>query len=117
MNGFEMRFRAAGNDYDAALERTAGDTELLGQLMLMFKSDGGFAALSKALEEDNCRAAFAAAHSLKGSSGMLGMDPLFAVMSEITEALRAGELEPAKTAFPKAKDEYEKGLAIIGELC
>ena len=48
---------------------------------------------------------------------MLGMDPLFAVMSEITEALRAGELEPAKTAFPKAKDEYEKVLAIIGELC
>ena len=68
MNGFEMRFRAAGNDYDAALERTAGDTELLGQLMLMFKSDGGFAALSKALEEDDCKAAFAAAHSHTGNS-------------------------------------------------
>lgn len=103
---FETKFKAAGNDYDAALERTAGDTELLSQLMTMFLEGKSFTELKTALENNDCKAAFAAAHSLKGSSGMLGMDRLFAVVSEMTECLRGGSIEPAKAMFPLAKREY-----------
>lgn len=110
MTRFEAKFNALGNDYAAALERTAGDRELLSQLMTMFLEDKSFAELKAALENNDCKAAFAAAHSLKGGSGMLGMNGLFAVVSEITEYLRGGSIEPAKAMFPLAKREY---LAIV----
>lgn len=116
MNAFELRFREAGNDYDAAKERTAGDEELLRQLMLMFKADGGFAELSSALASDDCKAAFAAAHAIKGSSGMLGMVKLFSLMSDMTELLRAGNIGDAKLVFPRAELEYDRLIEIIGEL-
>lgn len=112
---FETDFRAAGNDYDGALERAAGDTELLASLMAMFLADESFSRLRSALENNDCKAAFAAAHSLKGSSGMLGMTALFDAMSRITEYLRSGALEPAKAMFPIAKREYERIVSLIGD--
>lgn len=115
MAAFEQRFKASGNDYDAALERTVGDRELLSQLMSMFLADGSFDALKTAIGGDDCKAAFAAAHSLKGSSGMLGMTALFASASEITELLRAGDLATAKTVFPKLSAEYDAVSALIRE--
>lgn len=111
---FETEFVAAGNDYDAALERATGDAELLQSLMAMFLADNCFSELKAALENNDCKAAFAAAHSLKGSSGMLGMTALFDALSRITEFLRAGALEPAKAMFPIAKREYERIVSILG---
>ncbi len=113
MTSFEARFRSAGNDYDAALERTAGDTELLQQLMTMFLEDKSYESLCAAFDKEDCKEAFAAAHSLKGSSGMLGMDRLFAVAADITELLRSGSFEPAKKLFPKLQDEYMSVTDIL----
>lgn len=115
MAAFEQRFKASGNDYDAALERTAGDRELLSQLMSMFLADGSFVELKAAFDGDDCKAAFAAAHSLKGSSGMLGMTALFASASEITELLRAGDLAAAKTVLPGLSAEYNAVSTLIRE--
>lgn len=112
---FESNFKNAGNDYDGALERAAGDTGLLMQLMTMFLADTAFSELKTALEANNGKSAFAAAHSLKGSSGMLGMTALFAAASQVTELLRAGETEAAKAVYPKVRIEYERITRIIGD--
>lgn len=106
----------AGNDYDAALNRTAGDEELLLSLLDMFKNDAHWTELNNALESSDVKAAFAAAHALKGSSGMLGMTGLYAIMQPITEALRGGELSQAISLLPKAESEYKAVTELIKHL-
>ena len=49
----------------------------------------GFEALADAIRRDDRKAAFEAAHSLKGMLGNVALTPLFQLTSEVTELLRA----------------------------
>lgn len=109
-------YTQAGNDYDGAINRTAGDEELLLSLLDMFKNDANWTELNNALKSNDVKAAFAAAHALKGSCGMLGMKGLFSVMQPMTEALRSGELSAAKGLLPKAEHEYKAVTELIEQL-
>lgn len=113
MDRFEALFNAAGNDYQAVLGRADGDRELLRELMQMFITDENMAKLSTALTEAKADAAFRAAHSLKGSSGMLGMLRLHEAMIRLTEALRQGDVELARSLYPECDAEYKAVTEII----
>lgn len=78
----ELRFAyaARGYDYASAIERVAGDEELLHSLLDMFAADSSFSQLMSALDAHDALEGFHAAHSLKGSSGMLGMTGLYEAM-------------------------------------
>ena len=56
----------------------------------MVLEDEGFEKLAASLEHGDWRAAFDAAHSLKGSLGNLALTPLYAPTAELTERLRDG---------------------------
>lgn len=107
MKNIKSAYTLAGNDYDGALNRTAGDEELLLSLFDMFLNDKSWPELNTAMANDDAKSAFAAAHSLKGSSGMLGMTRFFEAMRPLTEALRGGDIALAKTLFPAAEHEYK----------
>lgn len=116
MSSFKESFIASGNDYAALSERTCGDKALMIQLMQMFLEDESFSLMSAYMDKGETENAFKAAHSLKGSCGMLGLSGLFEEMKKITDELRHGELERAKELFPRTSAEYEKTAALLGKL-
>ena len=107
----ELRFAyaARGYDYAGAIERVAGDEELLHSLLDMFAADETFLKLMShdALE------GFHAAHSLKGSSGMLGMTGLYEAMKLMTEPLRSGDAEKALQYRAEVEREYAAAVGMI----
>lgn len=116
MKDIKSKYTLAGNDYDGALNRTAGDEELFLSLLDMFLNDKSWSELNAAMANGDAKAAFAAAHSLKGSSGMLGMTRLFDAVRPLTEALRGGDIALAKVLFPAAEREYEAVTELIKTL-
>lgn len=116
MKGIKSTYTLAGNDYDGALNRTAGDEELFLSLLDMFLNDKSLSELNAAMANGDTKTAFAAAHSLKGSSGMLGMTRLFDAVRPLTEALRSGDIALAKVLFPAAEREYEAVTELIKTL-
>ena len=59
------------------------------RLVNMALEDAGFEKLKAAIENNDKKAAFEAAHALKGVLGNLSLTPLYAPTSELTELLRA----------------------------
>lgn len=116
MTKLEAAYAEYGMDYYETIGRTADDEELLMQLLDMFTADGNYAALNDALDAENASAAFGAAHALKGSSGMLGMTGLHAVMRDMTERLRAGDISGAREFRDAAEREYNTAMRMIGSL-
>ena len=115
MNGFKAAFIDAGNDYAAALERVAGDEELLCELMQMFLADENWSEIKTAAEAGECERAFRAAHSLKGSSGMLGMNGLYGAMVKLTDEFRHGNLQSGRDLIPETEKEYTAIVELIKE--
>lgn len=113
MSEFSKSFSESGNDYDAAISRVAGDEALLESLYLMFVADDNWSKVNSNVESGNSYEAFRAAHSLKGSCGMLGMTALFEKIYNITEYLRNGDIASAKRALPEASAEYNKIIDMI----
>ena len=111
----ELRFAyaARGYDYAGAIERVSGDEELLHSLLDMFAADASFSQLMSALDARDASEGFRAAHSLKGSSGMLGMTGLFEAMKLITEPLRCGDAEKALQYRTKVECEYTAAIGMI----
>lgn len=116
MKNLRSVYIQAGNDYDAALNRTAGDEELFVSLLDMFLNDRHWNDLVEAMQCEDAQPAFAAAHSLKGSTGMLGMTGLHNAMRPLTEALRSGDIALAKALLPKAELEYNAVIELIKQL-
>ncbi len=74
---------------DFALEQTAGDEELLEELLTLFKDSAAsdFAKLKEAVAESDSEGIVASAHSLKGASASLGIEGIRGIAFQIeTEA-------------------------------
>lgn len=103
------QLRLWGCDIDGALERVADDSELLISCMEMFREDPGFAALEEALKNKDYRAAFDAAHTIKGVAANLGITPLYEATCTLVEPLRRGEygeLDELYRAFEPVRDQF-----------
>ncbi|MBR3743288.1 MAG: Hpt domain-containing protein [Clostridia bacterium] len=83
--------KAYGADVKGGLARCMGMESFYLRLVGMELADPNFDKLDKALAAQNAREAFEAAHALKGATGNLGLTPLFAPLSEITEKLRGAQ--------------------------
>lgn len=113
MTELESAYGAYGMDWAAAIERVDGDDELLRELLSMFSADGSYDELMCALTERDAQRGFRAAHSLKGSSGMLGMTGLFEALKAITEPLRRGDAQAAEELRGAVEREYARCAGMI----
>ena len=115
----EQMYAAIGGDYKAVMERLPS-ADFVRRFALKFLQDDSFPNLKKALEAQDAptafRAAFRAAHTLKGVCQNLGFDALYAPASALTEALRGGTLDGADTLFPPVEKEYQRVVAALKEL-
>ncbi|HEB70626.1 MAG TPA: Hpt domain-containing protein [Desulfobulbus sp.] len=90
-----------------ALEQTAGDEELLEELLVLFKDSSAddHKKLCQAAASGDAEGVVAAAHSLKGASASLGIEGIRVLALEIETAARAGSVACAL--------EKEKALAEL----
>lgn len=79
---------AYGADVQDGMARCMNDEGFYLRLVGMVKDERGFDTLEDAIAAGDLKAAFEAAHSLKGVLGNLALTPLLEPVKEITELLR-----------------------------
>ena len=100
----------AGSDAEKVLARFGGRRQYFGE------TDKTVNLRAKAaLAAGNTEEAFRAVHTLKGICANLGFERLYEEASEMTELLRRGELENAKSLFPGLAEEYEKVMEALNQ--
>jgi len=93
-----------------ALEQTAGDEELLEELMALFKdsSSADLEQLRQAIDADDAQAVTRAAHSLKGASASLGMEGIRALAMAVESDARDGSMAVAREKVGKISELLEQ---------
>ena len=117
MGEFRKIFEAYGADYNSTMARFMGNEAMYVKFLDMLFKDDNLEKLGTALEQQDYEAAFAAAHTLKGVVGNMGLTPLFNAVCAIVEPLRKREApedynglyQMIQTGFLQA-DEFRKKL-------
>lgn len=112
MTTLEQAYHELGADYEGVTNRLMGET-LVARFVCKFFEDENFAKLGEAFAAQDVKAAFVAAHTLKGVCQNLGFDNLYAPSSELTEVLRAGSLEGTDELYAKVAAEYRKMEEVL----
>jgi HPt (histidine-containing phosphotransfer) domain-containing protein len=105
--------RQNGVDTEGALRRFVGNTQLYGKFLKSFRDDENYSQIAPAFDRGDYEAALTAVHTLKGISGNLGMNRLFAACSRTVELIRAGENEKAAGSCTEVKEAYEEICSLI----
>ena len=117
MGEFREIFEVYGADYNSTMARFMGKEAMYLKFLDMLFKDDNLEKLGTALEHQDYEAAFAAAHTLKGVVGNMGLTPLFNAVCAIVESLRKREVpedynvlyQIIQTGFLQA-DEFRKKL-------
>lgn len=112
MNEILCVLRDAGNDVDGALARFMGNEAMYLKFLGKLGKDESFAQLAAAVAAGDAQAGFAAAHTLKGLFGNLGLTKLVELNTPLVEAMRAGSL-PQAGEVEALREEYEATLALL----
>ena len=106
--------KAYGANTEEGLGRCFNNEAFYLRLVGMGLADANFDRLKDALAAQDAKAAFEAAHALKGSIGNLALTPIFNPVSELTEKLRG---QSAVTDVAALADEVfaqlEKARALL----
>lgn len=103
-------YEAMGGDYEDVLKRLMNEARIQ-KFALMFKKDPSMSQLTQAMDAGDVETAFRAAHTLKGICANLGE-----VSYDITEALRAGDMEQAKVMWPGVQACYARVENALNQL-
>lgn len=107
-----------GADVEGTLHRFMGNEALFLKFLLKFKDDTNYAGLTESLDRENYEEAFKYAHTLKGVSANLGLDPICRPVSALTELLRgktASEVDREQVAVQRAvlEEAYVRFVELI----
>jgi HPt (histidine-containing phosphotransfer) domain-containing protein len=98
----------AGRSFDlaTALERTAGDQELLKELAAVFCADcpQQMAALRRALDQGAARELKEAAHALKGAVGVFGVSAAFEAAFQLELLGQKGDLTGSELVYGRLRE-------------
>lgn len=108
------RLKDWGCDIDGALARTLGDEELLLYCIQQVAIDPAYQQLGQALDAGDVKAAFDAAHTLKGILGNTGVTPLYDIDVQIVEPLRAGHTDGTQDAYRDLMDQLAELKRQLG---
>ena len=110
----EECYKKMGANYQDVIKRLPS-VSMIEKFALKFREDTSFQELETALNEKQVDLAFRAAHTLKGVCMNLGFDHLYKPSFEITENLRASNLDLALQQFDAVKEQYSKTIAALNE--
>lgn len=97
-------------DIDHAREITDGDMEFLNELIEIFKADCSekLAGISRAIKEKDYKAIDGTAHSLKGSSGNLGLTRVYENSYKLEKMGKSENIEGADETLKELEEELER---------
>ena len=105
-------YETIGGDYDEVLGRLYSE-RLVQKFVLKFLDDKSYELLQNSMEAGDRETAFRAAHTIKGICQNLAFKKLYESDNQLTEALRAGEMEQASVLIEKVKEDYEHTVEAI----
>jgi two-component system sensor histidine kinase/response regulator len=107
-----------GINIKTALKRMSGNKQLLVKLLLVFANDYAGAAenIRKALTDENIDLARRLTHSLKGISGNLSADEVFAASQDLEEAIKKGGKGHADLCLVKLEKALKKVINAVNKL-
>ena len=116
----KQRLAENGADVDGAIRRFMGNEALYSKFLGKFKEDTSYENLLVSLDKKDFEEAFKCAHTLKGVSANLGLDPIGQISSNLTELLRGKEasevdLEQVSKERLELEKKYEIFAGIIAE--
>ena len=115
MTAMRDAYDKIGANYEDALYRLMTD-DMVVRFATKFLDDDSMPNLVKAMGEGDAKAAFIAAHTLKGVCQNLSFDNLYPPAVDVTEALRnATDVEAARPLLPALEEQYEATVAAIKE--
>lgn len=86
---------------------------LINRFIMKFPADPTMASLRDAIESQDVKAVFNAAHTLKGLAANLGFTELFTNASALTEQTRKCDCNPDPVLMSKVEESYN---LVIGKL-
>ena len=89
------RLSKAGINVKEGIERFNGNIDLYEKYLYSFLEDEYYDSMCEAIDEKDVKAAFTAAHALKGLAGNLSLVELHKDMLPLVESLRSGSIEDA----------------------
>ena len=98
---------SVGIDYDEAIGRFAGATELFEKFLKEMAIMKVIEPLQKALTDGNVDEAFAVAHTLKGNFGNMSAKPLFNIITPLVDELKKGNMTEAQKLYINLEKEYD----------
>ena len=106
--------RAFGANTADGMERCLNDEPFYLEMVAMTLSDGNFEALKAAMDAGDARAAFSAAHALKGAVGNVALTPIYEPLYELTELLRGKDslADGADALLEQIMAAREKALSL-----
>ena len=87
--------------------------ERIKKYLNFFLMDESYKSLEEGMNSNDYEIAFKGAHTLKGVCQNMAFTELSTVVEQITEELRAKNIEEAKITFKKVEEKYKK---VIDEI-
>lgn len=91
----------------AVLERFSGEKDLLDMFLLKFPEEDSVKAVRKSVQTDDWNQILMDVHTLKGTSGNFGLDPLFNACAAVVTAIRAQKFDEAREKIPQVLSELD----------
>lgn len=108
--------RAYGANVDEGLNRCMNMEDFYLKIVGMLLVDDSFENLKRAMEAGDTKAAFEAAHALKGASGNVSMTPIYTPVCALSDMLKGRTDQPIPEACKPLADEtlaqYERLKAL-----
>ncbi|WP_318709490.1 Hpt domain-containing protein [Candidatus Acetatifactor stercoripullorum] len=99
-------------DYEGVLGRLLDEARIR-RFLFKFLEDENFSALMTAMRDQDVKAAFLAAHTLKGLCANLGFTRLQGAADALTEELRAGEWKDFSALQQQMEQAYEEVASAL----
>lgn len=117
---FKRQMEESGADVETTLKRFMGKESMYMKYVMRFLDDENFDKIRESLKSQDYEAVFSAAHTLKGVTANLGLNPINAAASEMSELLRgkaAADVDAAgvEAVFTELAEAYERIRKILEE--
>ncbi len=110
-----QKMEEMGCDIKGALARFLDDKDLYTTCLVKVIEDPAFDKLGTALTNEDAEEGFTQAHTLKGVIANMGITPIYNIVVEIVEPLRAGNATGLMEAYERLMAEKEIFAKLIME--
>lgn len=101
---------------EEVLERFSGNQEFMESFMLKFPEDPTIQAVKESCKTEDWDKILADVHTLKGTSGNFGFEPLFNACSQVVAAIRAKDYDAARSGIPSVLSELDAICGVLSQV-